>query len=218
MTTLKVPIGVLSSVLMVMTDEAPLTPGMTVAGTKVQLEWLGRWEQDKATGLANEPPSEVTLIVKLTECPRTTDFDATAGAIAKSMPVPLKGTLCGLPAALSLINNAPVRFPYTDGTKVTLIRQLDPAAREAPQALDCVKSPEIVTALNESVALPVLVSITVCAGLAVATICPANNKLPGERETTGAGTYPVPLKETVSAPPEALATVKLPVRVPPLWG
>ncbi len=55
--------------------------------------------------------------------------NVTAGAI----PVPLRLTLCGLPAALSVIDSVPVRVPVAVGVKVTLMVQLAPAATEAPQ-------------------------------------------------------------------------------------
>jgi len=50
-------------------------------------------------------------------------------------PVPVKPTLCGLFAALSVITTDPEFVPTTVGSKVTLIVQLAPAATEAPQVL-----------------------------------------------------------------------------------
>ena len=41
----------------------------------------------------------------------------------------------GLPVALSVMVMAPVRVPVAVGVKVTLMEQLAPAAREAPQVL-----------------------------------------------------------------------------------
>jgi hypothetical protein len=55
----------------------------------------------------------------------------------KSDPAPLKPTIWGLPAALSLIVTVPVRAPVTVGVNVTLIVQVDPAARLAGQLLVC---------------------------------------------------------------------------------
>ncbi len=57
----------------------------------------------------------------------------TAGAI----PVPLRLTLCGLPAALSVIETVPVRVPVAVGVNVTLIVQLAAAATDAPQVFVC---------------------------------------------------------------------------------
>ena len=49
------------------------------------------------------------------------------------VPVPLSGTCCGLPAALSVTLSAALRVPLAAGLKVTLIVQLAPAASELPQ-------------------------------------------------------------------------------------
>ena len=50
-------------------------------------------------------------------------------------PVPLRLTVCGLPAALSVIERVPERVPVAVGVKVTLMVQLAAAATEAPQVL-----------------------------------------------------------------------------------
>jgi hypothetical protein len=60
----------------------------------------------------------------------------TAGAV----PVPVRLTLCGLPAALSVRVIAAVRVPLAAGVKVTLIVQLAPAATLDPQLLVWAKS------------------------------------------------------------------------------
>src|SRR2546423_453115 len=52
-----------------------------------------------------------------------------------TVPVPLSAAVCGLPAALSLTARLPVRPPVTVGAKLTLIVQLVPASRTAPQLL-----------------------------------------------------------------------------------
>src|SRR2546427_11379364 len=45
-----------------------------------------------------------------------------------AVPVPVRLTMCGLPAALSVMVIAPVRVPVAVGGKVTLMVQLAPAA------------------------------------------------------------------------------------------
>ena len=45
------------------------------------------------------------------------------------MPVPLRGTLCGEPGALSVTSTAAERAPVAVGLKVTPTLQLAPAAR-----------------------------------------------------------------------------------------
>ena len=57
----------------------------------------------------------------------------TAGAT----PVPLKATLCGLPAALSLMLTVDVRLPVLLGVKTTLMVQLLLAPKDDPQLLVC---------------------------------------------------------------------------------
>ena len=49
--------------------------------------------------------------------------------------MPVRVTVCGLPAALSVIVTEAVRVPIVVGAKVTLIMQLPPAGTELPQVL-----------------------------------------------------------------------------------
>jgi len=49
------------------------------------------------------------------------------------VPIPLRLTFCGLPAALSEMLSAAVRVPEAVGLKVMLMPQLAPAANELPQ-------------------------------------------------------------------------------------
>ncbi len=90
-------------------------------------------------------------------------------AIEKSMPVPVSPADWGLPAALSLTMSAAARLPAAVGLKVTLAVQFAPAFKLAPHVLVCEKSPAlfplIVTPVIVSVALPLLVSVMVCAAL-----------------------------------------------------
>jgi hypothetical protein len=66
-----------------------------------------------------------------------------AGAL---MPVPLRGTLCGLPIALSATAMAPIRVPVVVGLKATKMLQLARAARPLPQVSVSEKSPLTVMA------------------------------------------------------------------------
>jgi hypothetical protein len=126
------------------------------------------------------------------------------GAVTwKSHPVPVSGIVCGLPPALSVIVNVPVRAPTCVGAKVTLIVHCKPAANVAGpigQALAPVlvaaKSPEAAIELIVKGPVPVLVSFTGIAALVVVSICPPNGKLVGASPTPGAG--PVPLKFTLN--------------------
>ena len=53
----------------------------------------------------------------------------------EAVPVPAKGTDCGLPPALSVMVIEARRLPMAAGVNVTLIVQFPPAATEPPQVL-----------------------------------------------------------------------------------
>src|SRR5437667_426111 len=91
------------------------------------------------------------------------------GLVTGAAPVPVMLTMCGLPAALSVMVIAPVRVPVAVGVKVTLMAQLAPAATDVPQVLVCMKSPLATMLVTLSAAVPVLVSVTVCTALVVLT-------------------------------------------------
>jgi hypothetical protein len=55
--------------------------------------------------------------------------------------VPVNETVCGLPAAVSVMLTLPVRVPVVVGLKVTMIEQFDPEATLAPHAFVWEKSP-----------------------------------------------------------------------------
>ena len=84
-------------------------------------------------------------------------------------PVPVRATVWGLPVALSVTVMVPGWLPVAVGVNVTLIVQFPPAATELPHVLVsayCVLAAMLVTL---SAAVPVLVSVTVCAALVVFT-------------------------------------------------
>src|SRR6202521_5998839 len=92
----------------------------------------------------------------------------TAGA-ATVVPLPVRLTVCGLPVALSVMVMVPGRLPVAVGVKVTVMVQLAAAATDVPQVLVwayCVLAAMLV---RLSAAVPVLVSVTVCAALVVFT-------------------------------------------------
>ena len=107
--------------------------------------------------------------------------------------MPVKLTICGLPAALSVIVTAPVPVPVAVGVNLTLIWQLDPAPSVDLHVVVREKGLLAVMTTDLSVAVPVLVIVTVCAALVVPTVCAANVKLVSERLTAGA----VPAPERV---------------------
>ena len=90
--------------------------------------------------------------------------------------MPLRASDCGLPLALSVMVTLALRLPVAVGVKVTLIVQFAPAAKVLEllgQVLVCAKSPLLVPLrpmlLMVKAAVPLLVSVTVCAALVVPT-------------------------------------------------
>ena len=57
---------------------------------------------------------------------------------AGATPVPLRAAVCGLPLASSVTDRVPLRVPVVVGVKFTLILQLAPLPKLAPQLLVCV--------------------------------------------------------------------------------
>jgi hypothetical protein len=90
-----------------------------------------------------------------------------------AVPLPETATVCGLPVASSATAMDALRVPADVGVNVTLIVQLDPAARVDPQPLVWVKSVAFVpvTIMLETfiVAVPVFLSVTVLAELLLPT-------------------------------------------------
>jgi hypothetical protein len=112
--------------------------------------------------------------------------------------------LCGLPVASSVTVTLPALGPDTVGEKVTLIVQLAfgaSALGEIGQLLVCPKL--ALAAMLEIVrlAVPLFVSVTVCAGLVVVSGCAAKLRLVGDSVTAGA--TPVPLRGTCCGLPAA---------------
>ena len=132
-------------------------------------------------------------------------------------PVPVSGTLWGLPDALSATPTEPDRVPAAAGVKVTLMVQLAPGARELPQVLVSAKSPVIVIPEIASGAFPVFDSVALWAALVVPGAWLPKARLVGENVATGAA--PVPVSDTPCGLPEALsATVSEPDRAPMAVG
>src|SRR5207244_4123609 len=118
------------------------------------------------------------------------------------MPVPASDTDCGLPAASSVMVTVAVRALAAVGVNVRLRRQLAPATTVAPfvQVVPAAmaKSPGFKPARTMlvmlRVAVPLLVRVTVCAGLVVLRRWSPKARLVGAKVT--AGTIPVPASDT----------------------
>ena len=80
-------------------------------------------------------------------------------------PVPVSEIICGLLAALSVKLTEPTALPAVVGVKVTLMVQIPPAVRDEPQVLVCAKGAVAVIEARVRVAVPVLVTVTICAAL-----------------------------------------------------
>jgi hypothetical protein len=120
------------------------------------------------------------------------------------VPVPVIGTVCGLPAALSVRMNVAERAPDAVGENVIDTLQLVPAASVRPEqpSLTCVKSsgfaPRVAALLMNNGALPVFVIVIDCGALVVPIACAANVSEVGVNVTAGA--------PAAAAPPAPAAT------------
>ena len=99
-------------------------------------------------------------------------------------------------AALSAIESEAKRLPEAMGLNVTAMVQLAPPATLDPQVLAWAKLVLATMLVIVSVALPVLVRVTVCAALVVPTLTLLKVKLAGESWTAGA-VVPMPVRLTV---------------------
>jgi hypothetical protein len=132
--------------------------------------------------------------------------------------------VCGLPLALSVNERLPDAAPPAVGVKVSATVQFPDAAtglevaQVVPEAA-IAKGPVLAIAVKVRLALPVFVTVTVCAGLAVPT--GSDGKVGGAGKVT-MGPVPVPLKLTdwvLFAIPLLLSVmVSVPFRVPAAVG
>ena len=119
-------------------EAIPAAVGVTVAGVSVQLAPTGAPVQVRATGDV-KPLSPATVTVMLAVPPGATLADAGDTATEKSelplVPVPVRAAVCGLLASLSATLSVAVAAVAEVGVKVTLMVQLAPTARVAPQVV-----------------------------------------------------------------------------------
>src|SRR5262249_16633011 len=92
--------------------------------------------------------------------------------------------------ALSATAMEALRAPAAAGRKVTVMVQLDPAARLDPQLLVWAKSPGFAPVMVmleiERAAVPMLLNVTFCGALSDPTVTVPKLTLPVDRETRGA--------------------------------
>jgi hypothetical protein len=90
-----------------------------------------------------------------------------------AVPMPLRLTVCGLWAALSMIESVAVRLPVAEGAKVTLTAQVPLGITEATEQVSALLAkslafvPPTVTVEMVRLAVPVLVTVSAWAGLVV---------------------------------------------------
>jgi len=113
-------------VTVMVAEAALLPPTATVVGFIEQFESAGVPEHWSETFPAN-PPAGAIATAKLADCPADTLAEAGLAESAKSIPVPLNGTECGVPGALSAIISAAERAPPPVGVNIRLIVQFPPA-------------------------------------------------------------------------------------------
>lgn len=90
--TRKLPPGVENWLAMVMIELAPLAPGTTLSGEKLQVALAGSPEQESDTGFGKLPPSAFTETGICMEEPATKPGKVVDGEIEKSRPVPPRET------------------------------------------------------------------------------------------------------------------------------
>lgn len=115
------------------------------------------------------------------------------------MPVPERATDWGELAALSTKSSVALKAPVDLGLKTTETVQVALTAREAAQVVVLVKDagfvPLSLMLVRLSVAVPVFLSVTVCAAVEEPTLVLAKERRAGERRAVGTP-MPVPVRVT----------------------
>lgn len=139
------------------------------------------------------------VLDSVTACELLVDFTSRAVNVSAAVetlatgavPVPVRLTVCVLPATPSLLSvmvSVSALVPVVVGLNVTLMVHELLAARLPPQVFVWVKSPLAVMLVMLSAALPVLLRITGCDPLVVPRFWLPNVKLIGAIVTAGAET------------------------------
>lgn len=137
-------------------------PGVTDAGLKVAVAPGGIPLAESATTFGNVPFFAATVIEYCTlppaamACAAVVDDKLKVGT-GGAVPVPLRMTLCGDPAALSATDTVAEKLAAEDGVKLTDIEQDALAANELLQVLISAKS----AGLDPAIEIPLMVSATV---------------------------------------------------------
>ena len=147
-------------------------------------------------------PTSQTPFVQVKNC--VSIWSPGAVVPAGVVPVPVRGTLCGLLGALSVSTNAAVRVPACLGANVIDMLQLVPTASVSPEhpSPTTVKSSVFGTAalLMKSEEVPEFVTVISWGALVVPTSCEAYVSEVGENEAAG-----VPLLVVDGVQPDSAA-------------
>lgn len=126
------------------------------------------WAKSPVTAILVNVSAAVLPLVSVTVCAaevvplnwsgklKLVEERLTAGAEV----MPVKPTMCGLPAALSVMMMDPVRLPVAVGVKLTLMTHAPPATTLVPQVFVCAKSPVTTMLVKDKVESPVSLSST----------------------------------------------------------
>ena len=165
-----------------------LAPAANVA-VQVELTWVKSPALSATPEIVSgaDPPLVTVTDWAVLALPMLTE--PKASAVAESVdagvpPVPDSATVCGLPAALVASVSAPVRAPAAVGENDTAIVQFEPEATGEPQPLlVTAKSPVAEADETFNVALPVLVTLTLCGRLVVPVASAPKLSVAGEKLT-----------------------------------
>ena len=139
-------------------------------------------------------------------------------------PVPLAAIACGLPAPLLATLIAALRLPSADGVNVSANEHDAPALTTAQFDALTANSAALLLVIDDTVtaALPVLLSVIVCAALAVPTTWLPNGAAAGSDScpVPGGGVLvmPVPDSGIDTAPPSAYVIVSVVLSAPAAAG
>jgi hypothetical protein len=180
---------------------ADVVGGVMEAGLRAQEDFAGAPAQVSATAELKPFVGFTVIVTAVLTAPCATVTVVGAALSVKSggvfVPVPVSPTVCGLFAALSVMVRVPVRVPVAVGVNVTLIVQLALAANVAgsvPHVFVSAKSADAAAMeMIVRVAVPVFVSVTVCAALVVFSNWLPKVRVVGASITAGVGFAPVPL-------------------------
>src|ERR1700730_16907063 len=135
--------------------------GVVMEGwVRAQLDFAGAPVQVSATAELKPFVGFTVIVTGVLTAPRATVTVVGAALSVKSggvfVPVPVSPTICGLPAALSVMVKVPVRVPVAVGVNVTLIMQFALAASVAGLIGQAV-APVLVSAKSPDAAMEMIV-------------------------------------------------------------